>query len=276
MVIAFSSPHDKFIRVVGFLWGEDVEFLSMGVNVANEFDVDPVFEYVAGIVGCIGADRNVNLTDRFRFLKKIGFQTERGTSATTYSRNEDEELVWGLGSVTVNSVSGITISPNYPEMTDVPFSDWQYLGVSESADVVLAIREQAGVQDWYKKFAAQTGGTTVRDSEGNPVIAPGTGLPFKTGTSTQHLIIARQFTSGPICTDNNLDPEIEEATLSGTIGEEVEAHSINISWSGFRPTVSEATGEADLPSDRWEAFAYSVSAEQNASTVEILLRPWFG
>jgi hypothetical protein len=276
MVIAFSSPHDKLIRVVGFLWGEDVEFLSMGVNVANEFDIDPIFGYVAGIEGCSPADRDVNLTDRYRFLKKIGFQTERGTSATTYGRNEDDELVWGLGSVTVKSVSGITISPNYPVMTDVAFSDWQYLGVSESADVLLEIREQAGVQDWYKIFAPQTGGSTVRDSEGNPVIAPGTGLPFKTGTSTQHLIKARQFTSGPICTDNNLNPEVEEATLTGTIGGEVEAHSISISWSGFRPLVSEPSGEADLPSDRWEAFAYSVSAEQNASTVEILLRPWFG
>jgi hypothetical protein len=267
-------PLDKLTRIVAWVFGGDVEFLAMTVNVANEFDVDPQFNYVATAQGCVDADRDVNLTDRYRYLRKIGFQTERGQNASMYARNADDVFEWG-GNVMIreSDLAGIVISPDYPTMTDVPFSDWQYLGVSESADVLLNIRENAGEQDWYKIFVPHDG-SIVHDSDGNIVMAPDLNVPFKTGTSTQHLIKAREFTSGPICTDNNLNPEIEEASLTGTIAGEVTAHEITISFGGFHPIIrGETSASEELPTTDWEAFAFAVSPEQNASTVQILLRP---
>jgi hypothetical protein len=268
-------PLDKLTRYIAWVFDDEAEFLHVAAGISNNFEIDDPFDndFVAGAVGCLEPDRNVNLTDRYRYMKKIQFLTSRGNSVESYARNQDDELVWTGGSASLedDDRADIIFSPDYPTLTDVPFPDWMYQGVSESADVVLAIRPFAGEQDWYQIFAPQDG-NPILDSEGNPVLSPSLGVPFKTGTSTELLVKARRYTSGPICTDNNLGPVIE-ANLTGTIGEEETAHTIGISWTGLKPTFEDDEGSGSaLIGGEWEAFGFAVIPEQNATSIDIILR----
>ncbi len=272
-------PLDKLSRIIRWDFGDDVEFLHIACSISNNFEIDPTSpqrpEFIAELVTCSPADRDVNTTDRFRYMKKIQFLTDRGAAVEGYGPSEAGGMEWGSGfkNLSAEQLALIAFSPDYPTLTDFTFSDWMYQGLVESADVLLGIRPSGstGGQDWHQIFATQDG-TEVTDSEGNTVSSPVTGLTYKTGTSTQLSIKARRYTSGPICTDNNLDPGIEEANLTGTIGGEETAHTINCSFAGLTIDLDDG-GSGELSFEgQWQAFAFSVSPDQNAQSIDILLQ----